>query len=184
MRVNTMEKLLSQFLLDTEELYKSYRLQHFSLKLMWSTYYDYKNENPQITNFKIFDKDLDETISFTEGNIEESAEYGKYQEILSATTVVMFYQLWDDYYRVAIAKRYSCSKNEINSDLFAELNKVRRAIIHNQFNPKECAGKLDILNFLISENKNFLLSSLEVRQIYNLIKKEIGRLKLELSIAN
>lgn len=173
-----MKEVIERFKEEVNEIYKSYRLQHFSLKIMSDVYSKYKDQSPEINNFKIEDRDLKETISYSEENIlTEISEYGKYQRMLAEATIVMFYQLWEDLYRVEIADILQTQKGDIKSELFFEINKIRRAIIHNQSKSNECKN-LQIINFLKVDESELQISSLEVSKIFHLINEEIDRLAL------
>ena len=79
-----------------------------------SIYFKFKGTHNQINNFKIEDKELNEIIQFTESNIENDiSEYGKYQKISGGLVLVMFYQLWEDKYRKAIADKLNIKKDDL-----------------------------------------------------------------------
>lgn len=51
---------------------------------------------------------------------------------LGLMCVVGVYQVWDEYYRVAIAKARGVPADDLRSDIFGELRHLRHAIIHRQ----------------------------------------------------
>ena len=50
--------------------------------------------------------------------------------ITRRTAIVFAYALWEDRYRSEIAAECSVSKNQLQSDVFRDLNKYRQAILH------------------------------------------------------
>ncbi len=149
---------------------------HFSLYNMEKTFYDYKEKNPQIKSFTIKDLDFDSELDFTDEEINKNRQNGNYQRIIAGNTLAMFYNIWEDKYRVEIANKVSLNKNEIKSDFFKELNYVRQSITHNSYNPSVKLDKLDKLSF-IGNSMILKLSSLEVEKVKELLLSEIERLK-------
>ena len=63
--------------------------------------------------------------------INASKQDGTNALILSRSILVLVYALWEDKYRAAIAKDCGLSeKNDLQSDVFQDLNKYRQAIVH------------------------------------------------------
>jgi hypothetical protein len=88
----------------------------------------------------------------------------------------MFYNIWEDKYRIEIANKILLSKNEIQSDFFKELNYIRQSITHKSFNPSSKLDKLDKLSF-VGNSTILKLSSLEVEKVKELLLVEIERLR-------
>lgn len=171
-----MKEIFQNFENEIIELYKAYKMAHFSLYNMESTFYDYKRNNPQINYFVIKDKDFNDEITFYEEEITKNRENGNYQRIIAGNTISMFYNIWEDKFRLEIAKMKSLNKNDIKSNIFKELNYIRQSITHNNFNPSSRLNKLEKLSFV--GNSNLLkLTSLEVYKIKELLLKEIKDLK-------
>lgn len=173
-----MKELLNDFKLEIKEIYKCYRISHFSMYLTKQNYSLNKELENQIQNFKIIDEDLNEEISFTENNIlVEISENGKYQNMISGNTIVMFYQLWEDKFRKQIADKLSVEKNDVKSFIFSDLNILRQSIIHNNYKPIKEFKKISMLNFNMSDSLK--LSSKDVSIIYHSIIQEINKFEIE-----
>jgi hypothetical protein len=171
-----MTHILQNFENEITELFKAYRMAHFSLYNMEKTYYDYKEENPQIETFTIKDLDFDSKLDFNEEEINKNRQNGNYQRIIAGNTLAMFYNIWEDKYRIEIANKISIDKNEIKSDFFKELNYIRQSITHKSFNPSSKLNKLDKLSF-VGNSTILKLSSLEVQKVKELVIIEINRLR-------
>ena len=160
---------------EFEELYKSYRMNHFSMLFMHDKYYQVKREN-EINQFEIYDQILEERVTYSEKDLDDCKEHGKYQIILAGTTITSIYQLWEDRFRSEIAKQTKLEKNAIKSDFFGDLRIVRQAIVHNNSQPISDLKNLKTLEFLGDENK-LNLSSAAMNQVYLCLSKEIDRLE-------
>lgn len=171
---NTMTHILQNFENEITELFKAYRMAHFSLHYMADTFDKFKMENPQINTFTI--RHLDSEIDFGEEEINKNIENGTYQRIIAGNTLAMFYNIWEDKYRLEIAKKKSLEKNEVESDFFKELNYIRQSITHKNFNPSSKLDRLDKLSF-VGNSKIFRLSIFEVEKIKELLIIEIRRLR-------
>lgn len=170
-----MKKIFENFEDEITELFKAYRMAHFSLYNMESTFYEFKSKH-QIETFTIKDNKIE--IHFSEEEISKNREDGNYQRIIAGNTLTMFYNIWEDKFRLQIANRASLNKNEIKSDFFKELNYIRQSITHNSFNPISKLDKLDELSF-IGNSTILKLSSIEVQKVKELLVNEIERLKLK-----
>lgn len=170
-----MIEILQNFENEITELFKAYRMAHFSLYNMEKTFYDYKEENPQIETFTIKDLDFDSELDFNEEEINKNRQNGNYQRIIAGNTIAMFYNIWEDKYRVEIANKISVSKNEIKSDFFQELNYIRQTITHKSFSPSSKLDKLEKLSF-VGNSTILKLSSLEVQKVKELLLIEIDKL--------
>jgi hypothetical protein len=169
-----MREIFQNFEDEITELFKAYRMAHFSLYNMEKTFYEFKSEHQQIETFTIKDNEIE--VEFYEDEIGKNRENGNYQRIIAGNTLAMFYNIWEDKFRLEIANSVSLSKNEIRSDFFKELNYIRQSITHNSFNPSSKLDKLDKLSFM--GNSTILkLSSFEVQKIKELLVSEIERLK-------
>jgi hypothetical protein len=171
-----MTHILQNFENEVTELFKAYRMAHFSLYNMEKTFYDFKEQHPQIEVLALKDKDFDNEIIFNEEEVNKNRENGTYQRIIAGSTIAMLYNIWEDKYRIEIANKMSLTKNEIRSDFFKELNYIRQSITHNSFNPSSKLEKLEKLSF-IGNSTILKLSSWEVKQINELLLAEIYRLK-------
>ena len=147
---------------------------HFSLYNMENTFYEFKSKHKQIETFIIKDNEIE--INFNAEEIAKNRENGDYQRIIAGNTLTMFYNIWEDKYRLEIATRISLSKNEIISNFFKELNYIRQSITHNSFKPISKLDKLDQLSF-IGNSTILKLSSFEVQKVKELLISEIERLK-------
>ena len=172
-----MIHIFNDFEYEITELFKAYRMAHFSLYNMRTTFYNFKENNPHIDNFILRDNDFDNYVRFNETEINKNSEDGLYQRIIAGNTIAMFYNIWEDKYRCTIAKKIKSEKNEIKSNLFAELNIIRQSITHNNFTAISDLNKLDKLNF-VGNSMHLKLSSYEVQTIYEEILKEIEELKI------
>jgi hypothetical protein len=171
-----MKQILQNFDDEITELFKAYRMAHFSLYNMEKTFYDFKEQHSQIQVLVLKDQDFENEIIFNEEEINKNRENGIYQRIIAGSTIAMFYNIWEDKYRIEIANKMSLNKNDIKSDFFKELNCIRQSITHNSFNPSSKLEKLDKLSFI--GNSNILkLSSFEVQKIKELLSTEIDRLR-------
>lgn len=171
-----MSEIFQNFENEITELFKAYRMAHFSLYNMENTFYEFKSKHQQIEIFTI--KDNETEIEFNEEEIAKNRENGNYQRIIAGNTLTMFYNIWEDKFRLEIANRISLSKNDITSDFFKELNYIRQSITHNSFNPISKLDKLDQLSF-VGNSTILKLSSFEVQKIKELLVSEIERLKHE-----
>lgn len=171
-----MTQIIQNLENEITELFKAYRMAHFSLYNMEETYYNHKERNPQIETFIIKDLDFDSELEFNEGEINKNRQNGSYQRIIAGNTLAMFYNIWEDKYRIEIANKISLNKNEIQSDFFKELNFIRQSITHNSFNPGSKLDKLDKLSF-VGNSTILKLSSLEVEKVKVLLLIEIERLR-------
>ena len=173
---NTMTKILQNFQQEIIDIFKAYRMAHFSLYNMKNTFYNYKQKNPQLQNFVLEDIDFKNEVRFNEDEINKNGEDGQYQRIIAGNTIAMFYNIWEDKYRNQIAKNISKQKNDVKSELFKELNLVRQSITHNNYNSISDLNKLEILSF-VGNSKILKLSSYEVQRIQELIINEIEVMK-------
>lgn len=171
-----MTKILQNFQQEIIDIFKAYRMAHFSLYNMKNTFYNYKQKNPQLQNFVLEDIDFKNEVRFNEDEINKNGEDGQYQRIIAGNTIAMFYNIWEDKYRNQIAKNISKQKNDVKSELFKELNLVRQSITHNNYNSISDLNKLEILSF-VGNSKILKLSSYEVQRIQELIINEIEVMK-------
>ncbi|MGO4912533.1 hypothetical protein [Leeuwenhoekiella sp. W20_SRS_FM14] len=169
---NVFEGMRNEF----SDIYKNYRIGHFSMTVMKDIYYKNMDVN-KIDSFTIRDESLNETIGFTTTDIEGCSENGKYQRILAGTTLAVIYQLWEEKFRTAIANEYQLKKNDIISDFFGDLRLIRQAVIHNNFQPIDDLNKIKLLHFL-GNKEQLNLTSLELSKTNFLLNKEIDRLDM------
>lgn len=75
-----------------------------------------------------------------------SLEDGGIDEVLVGNICISFvYSLWEDNYRLALAKQRAIEKNSIRSELFRELGTYRHAIVHNHAVGTSKTEKLKLL---------------------------------------
>lgn len=169
-------QILQNFEVEITELFKAYRMAHFSLYNMKNTFYEYKKYNLQLENLVLKDIDFESEMVFNEEEINKNNEDRIYQRIIAGNTIAMFYNVWEDKYRSEIAKTLNLNKNQIRSEFFKELNIIRQSIVHNSFNPITKLDRLEKLSF-IGNSSSLKLSSLEVQKVYMLILNEIQNFK-------
>lgn len=97
--------------------------------------------------------------------------------IIGNLCLVMIYQLWEDHYRQKLAQEVKLEKNDIASDLFHEINKIRQAIVHNNGLRTKKLDSLSILSFLSKDKVEFDEEQFEM--LINEVKKEIKRLEVK-----
>ena len=105
--------------------------------------------------------------------IADSAENGTHERILRRSVIAMIYATWEDQYRQQIA--YECNldeKNEIKSDVFHDLNKYRRAILH-------AGGRLvdapNVIQFF-KRGEQVLLTKYHIDELFSILINEINRI--------
>ena len=62
--------------------------------------------------------------------IDDANEGGRNLRLLGNSVIVHAYSLWEDTFRAAIAAECGLAKDDIESDVFQDLNKYRQAILH------------------------------------------------------
>lgn len=172
-----MIHIFNDFEYEITELFKAYRMAHFSLYNKRTTFYNFKENNPHIENFILRDNDFDNYVRFNETEINKNSEDGLYQRIIAGNTIAMFYNIWEDKFRLRIAKKIGLEKKQIKSSIFAELNMIRQSITHNNLTATSGLNRLDKLSF-VGNSSELNLSSYEVQRIYEEILKEIDQLKI------
>ena len=171
-----MNTILQNFENEITDIYKAYRMSHFSLYLMENKFYQYQNDNPQIENFVIRDPETNEEIRFNEKEVNKNSENGLYQRILAGNTIAMFYNLWEDKYRKLIAEKINIDKTDLKNNFFGDLRYIRQSITHNNYNATSDLKKIKKLTF-VYENNFLKLTSIEVEKIYNELKLETESLQ-------
>lgn len=63
---------------------------------------------------------------------DPKAEQAPILKYFAAQWVTHVTTLWDEHYRPALAELHGCETNDIGSELFADLNKMRQDYVHNQ----------------------------------------------------
>lgn len=170
-----MKNIIEEFRNELINHYKAFRFSHYALHNLGDVYKDWKSNHPELKNFVIEDQDFNITIRFNEAEISETEEKGLYQRILAGSTIATFYNIWKDKYRKKIAEEKGVEKNDIKIELFYELNKIRQAVIHNNFNKTSKLKDLELLSFILIDN-TFKLGSSEVEKIYQLLLLELDSL--------
>ena len=105
--------------------------------------------------------------------ISASAKNGVHQNTLRRSVVAMTYALWEDQYRQRIA--YECGKprkNEIESDVFYDLNKYRQAILHAR---GTLVGKTKVIGFF-EPGEEVLLTDEHIYQLFVNLIDELNRI--------
>lgn len=171
-----MLKILEKFEDEITHLFKAYRMAHFSLYNMKTTFYNLKSTHPNLENFIVEDQDFENVLRFSEEEIQMNCEDGLYQRIIAGNTIAMFYNIWEDKYRGIIAKEIGCKKNDLKINFFGELNVIRQSITHNNYNAITDLNNLVDLNFIGNSN-DLKLSSYEVQMIYEKLLSQIDKIK-------
>ncbi|UFK96968.1 hypothetical protein [Kaistella faecalis] len=169
-----MIDILNNFDNEITDIYKAYRMSHFSLYLMENKFYEYKEFNPQIANFLIQESDTGEEIRFTEEEVNKNSENGLYQRIIAGNTIAMFYNLWEDKYRKLIADELKVEKGDILVDFFGDLRLIRASITHNNYNAISDLKKLKVITFMY-DGCLLKLTSFEVEKLYNELRIQIRK---------
>lgn len=173
-----MKNICIKFRYEVTDLFKAYRMSHFSLHNMHNTYYKFRDDNPQLRVFTIRIPQLNDEVDYTEIEIDKNLDGGLHQRVIAGNTIAMFYNIWEDKYRKLIADKLKCSKNEIKSDFFKELNYIRQSITHNNYKPINNLDKLEKLNF-VGNSIELKLTIVEVQKIYELLLVEVEELRKE-----
>jgi hypothetical protein len=63
---------------------------------------------------------------------DPDAERAPIFKYFAAQWVTHMTTLWDEYYRPNLAEIHGCAKNDVGSELFADLNKIRQDYVHNR----------------------------------------------------
>ena len=63
---------------------------------------------------------------------DPEAERAPILKYFAAQWVTHITTLWDEHYRLSLATIHSCQKNDVGSELFADLNKMRQDYVHNR----------------------------------------------------
>jgi hypothetical protein len=63
---------------------------------------------------------------------DPEAERAPILKYFAAQWVTHMTTLWDEYYRPSLAEIHGCSKDDVGSELFADLNKIRQDYVHNR----------------------------------------------------
>ncbi len=102
-----------------------------------------------------------------------SLEDGGIDEVLVGNICISFiYALWEDNYRLALAKQRGTEKNAIRSDLFRELGTYRHAIVHNHAVGTSKTEKLTLLPS-VPEGATLKVDRHVFELIVRLVKEEL-----------
>ena len=125
----------------------------------------------------------EQTITFGKGNpntrdakwhyernydylLDASRKNGLNAQIHRRAVIAMAYALWEDHYRTKVALECGYnSKNDIQSDVFADLNKYRQAVLHAggilRQEPKA--------NHLFTKGESILLSGNHMHELFTIL---------------
>lgn len=102
-----------------------------------------------------------------------SLEDGGIDEVLVGNICISFvYSLWEDNYRLALAKQCGIEKNDVRNELFRELGTYRHAIIHNFAIGTSKTEKLKLLP-PVSKGVTLKVDRYVFELIVSLVKKEL-----------
>jgi len=134
-----------------------------------------ENPNQQILLIGKDDK-LNETKQLHSVRLSEFRDRnsrGNFNEIMIGNLcLVLIYQLWEDQFRQRIADLKNMAKDDLKVDSFGDLNKIRRAIIHNNFKAGKETKNLKCFNFFVDRDK-ILVTNREFEQIINRLKTDL-----------
>ena len=104
--------------------------------------------------------------------IRDSKEGGRNIRLHRNGVVALAYALWEDEYRQKIAKELGLSKNDIESDVFHDLNKYRQAVLH-------VSGQLDrepkVLKFF-SKGDVVSFTKVQMDQLFTSLITELNQI--------
>ena len=105
--------------------------------------------------------------------LDANSPNGPNAQLMRCSVIVLAYSLWDDQYRGKIAAECGFRhKNDIESDVFRDLNLCRRAVVH--------AGRIvrsqpKVLPFL-SKGAAMQFSAADMQRLFELLIEELNRL--------
>jgi len=174
--MSELNELIVKYENSIHDIYKAYRFSHCGLYNLREVFLQSKLDNGT-KFFKIEDQDLGVNIRFTEMEIGEASDGGYYQRLMAGSIIAMIYNVWEDNYRAKIAKCLGYEeKNDLKSDVFGDLAKIRHEITHNKFNRSSKIDKLLIFGYLF-KNDGFILDSLTVNEIVEKVLVELESMK-------
>lgn len=107
--------------------------------------------------------------------IHASSKNGAHANTLSRSVVALTYSIWEDKYRARIAHECEKEKNEIESDIFHDLNKYRQAILHAG---GRLVGTPKVLKFC-KQGEEVLLSGENIHEMFAALVDELNRIARE-----
>lgn len=174
--MSEINSLIEKYENAIHDIYKAYRFSHLGLYHLRDFFKTNMKENG-IKNFVIEDPEFGLKLRFTEKEIEEATEHGYYQRLMAGSFLAMIYNVWEDNYRDKIAKCLGYEKkNDLKSDVFGDLAKIRHEITHNKFNRSSKIDKLLVFGYLF-KNDTFILDSLTVNEIIEKVLVELESMK-------
>ena len=105
--------------------------------------------------------------------ISTSSKNGAHANTLSRSVIALTYSIWEDKYRARIA--HECqkdTKNEIESDVFHDLNKYRQAVLHAG---GRLVGNPKVMKFCKS-GEEVLLSEKNIHDMFVALTNELNRI--------
>lgn len=105
--------------------------------------------------------------------IRSSAKNGAHENTLRRSVIAMTYALWEDQYRQRIA--YECkleNKNQIESDVFRDMNRYRQAVLHAG---GRLVGSPTVIKFF-KQGEEVLLTDDHMYQLFSILTDELNRL--------
>ncbi|MGB5782982.1 MAG: hypothetical protein WBM42_13985 [Eudoraea sp.] len=172
-----MNEVIEDFKNEVTDLYTIYKFNVFGLHLMAQKWDESKLINPNLEEFVLMDKNHGYELAGKKDEIEQGIRgNGTYYKKLCGVFLASMYQLWEDKYRGKIASSIGLTKNDVKSELFGEIGKIRHAIVHNNFEPTQEIKNLKILDFIYTSGVfNLNIDSMSV--IFKMTVQELNNLK-------
>lgn len=83
--------------------------------------------------------------------------------------------LWDEHYRPSLARIHGCEKDDVGSELFADLNKMRQDYVHNRGRASGKQAKNKRLNWF-EQGDLMIPTSAHYEQLFMELQSELGLL--------
>ncbi|BBY46590.1 hypothetical protein MARA_00200 (plasmid) [Mycolicibacterium arabiense] len=107
---------------------------------------------------------------------DPKAEQAPILKYFAAQWVTHITTLWDEHYRPALAELHRCEKNDIGSELFADLNKMRQDYVHNQGIASSRQSKNKRLNWF-EEGDQMIPTSEDYEKLFAEVRAELEFLR-------
>ena len=113
-------------------------------------------------------------FSATYGRIlDANSAHGKNRQLMRCGVIVLAYSIWEDQYRAKIATECGLvRKNDVKSEIFADLNIYRRAAVHDR---RIVRNQPKVLPFL-SKDAALQFSPADMQSLFELLIDELNRL--------
>jgi hypothetical protein len=103
---------------------------------------------------------------------ERNSSGGNNYKTIGNLCVVQIYQFWEDCFRSKIASKLFCKKDQLKSEVFGDLNFLRRSIIHNQAIADKDISKCKIFKWF-KEGEEIKFTEKQIEKIIRRIKIEL-----------